>query len=104
MNWHPTEYDARQCMLIRRALSAFEDGELELSSLIMTLDSLLATLEGSPEEWKRAFQEEWWTLEQVYAAAIDRGQNPMDGENGQMVRSAVARLKGLVSESASGPG
>ena len=60
--------------------------------------------DATPEEWKEAFQSEWWTLEQVYAVALDRGQDPMSGEGGAMVREATARLRDLLADGAAGPG
>lgn len=96
----PNEYDLRQYELMRKTLSSFDKGETDLPDLIATLDALLAALEDAPEDWRKAFQAEWWTLEQVYAVALDRGQDAMAGENGSMVQGAVARLKDLVAERA----
>jgi len=96
------EYNQRQYALMRRALLAFERGESDLCQLINVLKSLLCALQCAAESWKGSFQEEWWTLEQVYAVALDRGQDPMAGENGAMVRQAVARLKDLVAENVAG--
>ncbi len=92
------EYDQRQYVLMRRALAAFERDESNLGQLISTLKSLLCVLRSAQESWKEEFEGEWWTLEQVYSVALDRGQDPMSGENGAMVREAIARLIGLVAQ------
>lgn len=102
MSWRPTEYDSRQCDLMREALSSFERGECELPALISFLDASLAAMESAPTKWREAFQVQWWTLEQVHAVALDRSEDPMADENGQLVRRAVARLKHLLSEGAVG--
>lgn len=102
MTERQNEKDLRQYGLMRKTLSLFEKGETDLPGLIATLDALLAALEDAPEDWRKAFQEEWWTLEQVYAVSLDRGKDAMAGENGSIIQGAVARLKDLVAEHAVG--
>lgn len=41
--------------------------------LIDDLRSLAEALEFPSRSWKDDFMSEWWTLEQVYAVGIDRG-------------------------------
>ena len=66
--------DDRQYQLINSYIKEFEEGKLNLRSLIQTLSGLLESLTTTDPKWKDAFQSEWWTLEQVYAVAIDRGE------------------------------
>ena len=66
--------DDRQYQLINSYIKEFEEGKLNLRSLIQTLSELLESLTTTDLKWKDAFQSEWWTLEQVYAVAIDRGE------------------------------
>ena len=71
--------DDRQYQLINSYIKEFEEGKLNLRSLIQTLSGLLESLTTTDPKWKDAFQSEWWTLEQVYAVA-NEGSRKQLGE------------------------
>ena len=54
--------DDRQYQLINSYIKEFEEGKLNLRSLIQTLSELLESLTTTDLKWKDAFQSEWWTL------------------------------------------
>src|ERR1035438_5519099 len=92
------DYDLRQLALLEAQLSQFESGQIQLAYLIRGLDALLNCLRTVDQGWKGTFKSEWWTLEQVYAVALDRKTNPLSPENLPMVNGAVQALKRLVAE------
>jgi hypothetical protein len=91
-------YDKRQYNLMIEHLRRFEEGASDLSSLIGGLDALLECLEAPDEEWKQRFWSEWWTLEQVYAVALERGQTELSAEEQALVNQAVNNIKQLLAE------
>jgi hypothetical protein len=94
-----SQYDLRQYELMRQRLEAFEKGAIGLRKLIEDLRSLLEALERPSPNWKEDFRSDWWTLEQVYAVAIDRDQlDPLPAESRALVAEAIRSLKTLVSK------
>ena len=90
--------DDRQYQLINSYIKEFEEGKLNLRSLIQTLSELLESLTTTDLKWKDAFQSEWWTLEQVYAVAIDRGEAKLGLESQDLVEEAIGNMKHLWSK------
>ncbi|MDE5088409.1 MAG: hypothetical protein O4805_15240 [Trichodesmium sp. St16_bin2-tuft] len=88
--------DDRQYQLINSYIKEFEEGKLNLRSLIQTLSELLESLTTTDLKWKDAFQSEWWTLEQVYAVAIDRGEAKLGLESQDLVEEAIGNMKHLL--------
>ena len=56
----------------RRSLAGYRAGRLSLQRLIDDLDTVWNNLD--PSDWRVAFRGHWWTLEQVYSVALDRGE------------------------------
>jgi hypothetical protein len=54
-----------------RSLASYKAGRLSLRRLVDDLDTVWSNLE--PSDWREDFRGHWWTLEQVYAVAVDRG-------------------------------
>lgn len=92
-----TEYDHRQYGAMAVALQQYEDGTINLPSLVSGLESLLACLEAADQNWVERFRSEWWTLEQVYAVAIDRGQTDLSAEEVAEVGTAIANLRHILT-------
>lgn len=66
--------------------------------MISELESLGTLVETPPESWRRSFQEQWGTLEEVFAVALDRGWLALDEEGSEIVADAVAKLASLASD------
>ena len=84
-----TEYDARQLSLMDEKISQFRNGEIDFGVLVQDLEALLNALESADFGWKTAFHDEWFNLEQVYAVALDRGDNAVVLENEELISSTL---------------
>jgi hypothetical protein len=78
--------------LIGKCLQQFDNNELTLDRLIHELEVLLETFPNSDEKWKEKFRSEWWTLEQVYAVACDRGETTLNPENEKLYKPHPKKL------------
>jgi hypothetical protein len=58
--------------LAQRSLAGYRSGETSLRRLVDDLDVVWNGL--SPSDWRVEFRGHWWTLEQIYSAALDRGE------------------------------
>ncbi len=95
--------DQHQLELIRARLVGWRSGELALGRLIADLDALWVELGGLSEGWRSAFRIQWGTLEQVYAAALDRESvDALPADLEVLVEEAVDQLGFLVDEAAAG--
>jgi chorismate mutase len=92
------DYDLRQIDLIDEQLSQFDDRRIDLSHIIAGLKSLQGCLRTSDQNWKKSFTGEWWTLEQVYAAALDRKKTAFSDEDLALIKEATANLQMLVNQ------
>lgn len=97
------DYDFRQLTLMEEQLSQFESGEIKLPHLISGLKSLRGCLRTIDEGWKKKFTGQWWTLEQVYAVALDRKKTAFSLEDLALIKEAVTNLKTLVASAKNGP-
>ncbi|MGW4799221.1 hypothetical protein ACWEPC_43070 [Nonomuraea sp. NPDC004297] len=68
--------DAEQALrrLAQQVIADYRAGRVSLKRLVNDLDTVWSNLQPSP--WRGEFREHWWTLEQVYAVALDRGEFP----------------------------
>src|SRR5436309_3455032 len=96
-NWK-TEHDQRQYELMSVAIQQYEDGTINLPSLVSGLEALLASLEAADRGWVERFRSEWWTLEQVYAVALDRGQTELSAEEEAEIGTAIANMRRLLAD------
>lgn len=92
------ERDHRVYMLMKERIGAFENGSLHLGALVADLESLENSLEAVGKQWRKAFHEEWWTLEQVYAVALDRNEEPLSDSSQQIIREALNNAKQLLTQ------
>ena len=93
----------RPYLLIRKCLQQFDNNELTLDRLIHELEVLLETFPNSDEKWKEKFKSEWWTLEQVYAVACDRGETTLNPESENLVHETLNNMKELLKDVTQGP-
>ena len=71
---------------------------IDLPSLVSGLEALLASLEAADQAWVDRFRNEWWTLEQVYAVALDRGQTELSAEEASEIAKTIAKMKPLLAD------
>jgi len=99
--------DLRQVALMEDRVAGFRAGGVALARLVNDLDSLWNELE-TTAAWVDDLRSHWWTLEQVYAVAIDRDElDALPAEMQQLVDEAVAAialLLGKVERDADGDG
>jgi hypothetical protein len=98
-----TEYDERQLKLIYENLVSFEKKQIELSSLVGSLEFLLNALESLDEEWEERFLKEVTTLETANALAIikDSGEEVHEIEMNKkemLIKKSIENLKKLVED------
>jgi hypothetical protein len=80
-------------------LADYRNGQTSLAQLVNDLDAIWNDLPLS--EWRDEFRGHWWTLEQVYAVGIDRGELaelPVDAQSD--INEAVAGIESLLQRSA----
>ena len=87
-----------QYLLIGKCLQQFDNNELTFDRLISELENILETFPNSDEKWKENFRSEWWTLEQVYAVACDRGETTLNPESANLIYETLENMKNLLKE------
>ncbi len=90
------EQDQKQYQLMANYLHQFKKGQLQLDRLINVLEALLEALQMPDEKWKENFRSEWWTLEQVYAVALDREQTTLSPEDHNLVIETIENIELLL--------
>ena len=85
-------------LLIGKCLQQFDNNEVTFARLIHELETVLETFPNSDEKWKEKFRSEWWTLEQVYAVACDRGETTLNPESENLVYETLENMKNLLKE------
>ena len=93
----------RPYLIIRKCLQQFDNNELTFDRLIHELEAVLETFPNSDEKWKEKFKSEWWTLEQVYAVACDRGETTLNPESENLVHETLNNMKELLKDVTQGP-
>lgn len=97
------EYDERQLRLMSENLIAFEKKQIELSSLVATLEFLLSAMESVEDDWEDKFLNEVTTLESMNALMIIRASGEeapkiSDYQSNQLINYAVSNLKVLIKK------
>ena len=87
------EYNERQYRLMLDQLTSFENGQLQLDTLVDNLEGLLNALDGVSDLWRETLFREWAKLEDERAYALFEGTKTFDHETTERLRSAAARLK-----------
>ena len=57
--------------LLRTSLSGYQSGQIALGRLVEDVDAIWR--DAAPGAWRDEVRGQWWTLEQVYSAALDQG-------------------------------
>jgi hypothetical protein len=87
--------DQRLHLLASASLSGYRSGAVSLRRLVDDLNVVWNNLPST--EWSEEFRGHWWTLEQVYSVALDRGELealPADAEAD--IDEAVGGIEGLL--------
>ena len=93
-----SEYDQRQYQLMSEYIKEFDRGKLKLESLIDTLEALIVSLQTADRAWKDSFESEWWTLEQVYAVALEQDKTTLLPQNQALINETIVNMKHLLAE------
>lgn len=91
------DYDLRQYRQTLRALHNYQGGSMNLTTLIQNLDALYQCLREAPQLWKRSFESEWGTLEDVYAIMLDKGEVNLDDIGRKLVDESINKLESIVN-------
>jgi hypothetical protein len=97
-----TSKDRRHLEQIERCLASPPQTIESLGRLVAELETLSAQLETTNEAWKLRFQDQWATLEEVFAVALDRRAAVLDKEGTDLVTNAFTNLGSLVNEAITG--
>ena len=96
-----SEYDLRQLKLMYETLTAFENGQMMLNSLVSNLEFLLTALETVNPDWEERFLNQITTLESINALEIIRNANETSlgiekNEKKIKINMAISSLKKLI--------
>jgi hypothetical protein len=93
-----SDRDQRQYQLMRKFIQDFENDDLSLGYLISNLQGLFLAVDSIDVKTAEDLQSEWWTLEQVYAVALDRQQSVVSPEGQALVLEALENIKVLLQQ------
>ena len=96
-----SEYDERQLILMLEHLTSFEKKQIELSSLVGSLEFLFNALEAVDTEWEENFLKEITTLETANALTIIKNSGEQIAEiqvdkREKLIKYSAERLKSIV--------
>jgi hypothetical protein len=81
--------------LIAQKMASFRAGEASLRELVDYLNSVWNDI--PPSEWRDVFRGHWWTLEQVYAVAVDRDElYALPSDAASDIRDALEGIESLL--------
>lgn len=97
------KYDERQLKLMCECLASFEKNQIELSSLIGSLEFLLNAMESVNEDWEKKFLKEVTILESINAIEAMEESEKEDlkinkNESIELINKAVLSLKTLIQK------
>jgi hypothetical protein len=82
--------------LSTETLAGYKAGRVPLRALIDDLDIVWNGLPSS--SWSDEFRGHWWTLEQIYAAALDRGElSSLSSDSLEAIDEATTAIEALVN-------
>ncbi|WP_117212991.1 hypothetical protein [Allorhizocola rhizosphaerae] len=87
--------DQRLQRLARASLAGYKSSTVSLRRLIDDLDAVWNNLPST--DWSEEVRGHWWTLEQVYAVALDRGElEALPADAKADIEEAVRALEALL--------
>ena len=98
-----SKYDQRQLKLMQECLSSFQKNQIQLSSLIGSLEFLFNAMESVDDEWENKFLKEITTLESVNAIEIieDSEKEKLNfnkKKSVELVNKAILNLNDLIQK------
>ncbi len=98
-----SEYDQRQLRLMYESLRSFENKQIELSSLVSSLEFLLNILESVDESWEEGFLSEITALEVANALEIIKKSEGevflIENEKREiLISKSILNLKKLITD------
>ncbi len=96
-----SEYDRRQLILMLEHVKFFENKQIDLSSLIGSLEFLLNALEKVDEDWEEEFVNEITTLETINAIEIIKESGEQiseiqDDKKRALIKNSIDKINSLV--------
>jgi hypothetical protein len=96
-----SKYDERQLTLMLEHLTSFERKQIDLGSLVGSLEFLLNALETVDEEWEEKILKEITILETANALAIIKESGEQiseiqDDKKETLIKNSIAKIKELV--------
>ncbi|MCX6987727.1 MAG: hypothetical protein NT065_06205 [Chlamydiae bacterium] len=97
-----SEYDERQLILMLEHLTSFEKKQIDLSSLVGSLEFLFNALETVDTEWEENFLKEITTLETANALTIIKESGEQIAEiqaekRGKLIKHSTENLKSIIN-------
>ena len=86
-------YNRRQFGRMLQVISAYENHQTTLQSLVSDLESLVGVLQGVPVEWTDSFRQKWGVLDDVWADMANTQQTQMDEFRARLISNALRALK-----------
>lgn len=95
MSCESQDRDQRSCVLAVNMIVDYKAGKISLKRLVDGLDDVWNYLDVFT--WSEEFRGRWWTLEQIYAVALDRGElDSLSPESLVALEEAIAGIKSLL--------
>ncbi len=93
----PTEHDYRQYILMLNSVRSVKRNINSLGEAISSLEGLLHQLEQPDREWAEEFQDQWWTLEEIYAVSLsDDGTTFINETDKDSLMKALDHLEVMI--------
>jgi hypothetical protein len=92
------DLERRHLQQMQLSLGSYPASVSSLGRMVAELEALYALLGGRDDTWKKRFYEQWASLEEVFAVALDRKTETLDEEGDRIVCAAISELRVIVDE------
>lgn len=89
-------FNQRQIEIMKKKTDDFLESKISLGDLINDLRAILVVLENVNQEWRKKVYNEWFTLEQFYAAELDEQEGGIKYR--EEINSSIKKLKKFIDE------
>ena len=94
------EREIRQVTLGRQIIDSYDGSLRSLGSVVNGMRSILDEFELASPEWIETYRGHWWTLEQVYAVALDEGAPNVPLDAVSAIDESLSSIGFMLDESA----